>query len=156
MNMPGQSHEFRDEIGDIEQYLRLQGINDDVNTAFTKDAHLAVALRVEDQFGQRTERVLGGLVPIEVNQTDYADITLIRSKVLGRQVTSLVASGIEYDITPSRVSLANNPYHILVDSEVEKIRFWVSRRPPIAIWSLEASMRLAEQWRESRANTTKS
>ena len=150
MNMPGESHEFRSDIGDVEQYLRMQGIRGDIDTTFAKDAHQAIVIPVDDQFGHHADTILGGLVPIEAHRTDYTDITLVRREVLGRQLTSLVASGTEYEINTSSVTLADNPYHILIDNEVEKIRFWVSRKPPIAIWSLKASIRLAEEWRQSR------
>jgi hypothetical protein len=140
------------EMSKIQEYLIYEAIKTDTNGLFQEYEPILEVVSGDDEAGTRTEIILGGLVPSSKEwPEDYIDITLIYSVINMHRITTVVAGGGQFEISDEGVvMLSDLPHHRLMGDDLVALSFLLKQRDPIAKYSRENTLRLAEAWRQSK------
>ena len=140
------------EVSKIEEYLIDEAIKTDINGLMLDYETILEVVPSDDQAGTRKEIILGGSVPSSVEwPKDYIDITLVYSMFNMHVMTTVVVGGGKYEISDDGVvTLSDIPHHRLTGEDLLALSFLLKQRDPIAVYSRENTVRLADAWRQSK------
>jgi len=148
----GESKPADPEMSEIEQYLTYEAIKTDTNGLSNDYESIQVIVPADEKAGRRAEVIIGGMVPSSPEfPDDYIDITLVNSMFDMRRVTTVVVQGTKFEISDQGVvTLTDIPHHRLIGHDLTVLSFMLRQRNPVAKYSRENTIRLADAWREAR------